>query len=140
MEQCVHVYGHGPGYGLGRDESGARSEKEGERGEIKRERDRTGGTSQENDVDPGRYLSSAARCTVEIAPSSGPVSLYIDIRVSPTPPLLSVRPTPPIVRYLATTHGIRLEKVQTFGQRTNTLSLSLSFFSFNAICLERDRN
>lgn len=54
-------------------------------------RDRAGGTSQENDVDPGRYLSFAGRCTVEIAPSSGPVSLYIDIRVSPSPPpVLSV--------------------------------------------------
>ena len=54
---------------------------EGRKGE-RRGQDRAGGTSQENDVDPGRYLSSAGRCTVEIAPSSGPVSLYIDIRVS----------------------------------------------------------
>lgn len=44
---------------------------------------RAGGTSQENDVDPSRYLSSAGRSTTEIAASPGFASLYIDIRVSP---------------------------------------------------------
>lgn len=46
------------------------------------ERDRASGTSQENNVDLGRYLSSAGRSTAEITPSPGFASLYIDIRVS----------------------------------------------------------
>lgn len=69
---------------MNRQEGALWTETEGE-GERERGRNRAGGTLQENDVDPGRYLSSAGRCTVEIAPSSGPVSLYIDIRASPCP-------------------------------------------------------
>lgn len=49
-----------------------------------REQDRTGDTSQENDVDPGRYLSFASRSTAEIASSPHRFTL---IFVCPLPAL-----------------------------------------------------
>lgn len=125
MEACVLHVRTGPGLWT----TGKRWERGEEGGDKARAGHWSGGTSQENDVDPGRYLSSAARCTVEIAPSSGPVSLYIDIRVSPLPPSplcpcsirLAYDERRPIVRcYLATTRYPRLWKECKKGRNTNS--------------------